>query len=160
MPRTIMTSHELADTWIKVLGLVALVASGVFAFHQYREAKQAEAKSDFVQNQLSTVDQILANVVEIDSEEDSDKKRLLATSLDNIIMVKGRAYLNGKLFGALTPVRDYLNVCVLKRKEGTCQWDSASQSTVGLAKAARENFNRVWQVDLETVASEEPYLGK
>ena len=160
MPRTEMTSYEWADSWIKGFGFVALVVSGIFAIIQYREANRVVAKNEFVQRQMSTVDQILADVLEIDGELDPDKKKQLAANLDNTIMVKGRAYLNGSLYGALAPTRDHINVCLLKRKLGDCQWDSTSQSTVGFAKAARENFDRVWQVDLEAVAAEEPYIGK
>lgn len=159
MSRKEMTSYELADSWIKALGFLALVVSGVFAICQYQEANRAGAKSDFVQRQMSTVDEILASVLEIDGELDPDKKKQLAANLDNTIMVKGRAYLNGSLYGSIAPVRDHINICLLERKLGDCQWDSTSQSAVGFAKAARENFDRIWQVDLEAVAAEEPYVG-
>jgi len=155
-----MTCYELADSWTKGLGFLALVASGLFAIVQYREANQVGAKHEFVQRQMSTVDQILADALEIDNELDPDKKKQLAANLDNTIMLKGRAYLSGGLYGSLAPTRDHINVCVLKRKPGNCQWDSVSQSTVGFTKAVRENFDRVWQVDLKAVAAEEPYVGE
>ncbi|MCC8628872.1 hypothetical protein [Xanthomonas vesicatoria] len=159
MSRTPMNSYELADTWIKGLGFFAIVASGLFAFYQYRGVKQAEVETEFIKTQLSTVDLILASAIEIDGEVDLEKKMRLATDLDNIAMIKGRAYLSGDLYAALSPVRDYLNVCVLKKKSGVCQWTSASQSTAGFAKAARQNFDRAWQLDLKAIGEEEPYAG-
>lgn len=152
-----MTRYQLIDTLIKGVGVVALIVSGVFAVWQYREAKEAEIKAKFVTAQLETIDQIFSRAMAIDSEPDPAQQLKLARDLDNLIMIRGRAYLDARLYGAAKPMRDHINACLLPVGKKQCQWQSMSQSATGFSRAARENFDRVLHSDLGKIAGEDPF---
>lgn len=156
-------AFNAADTAIKIIGLLALVISGVSALQQYREGQEREYKKVFYERQLTTVAEVFSVITEIDLSTTPEAKRQGLTKFWMIYQGSGRTFLSPKMFESLSQLPlDYVSGCVAKLRKPRiiqdCNLTTGSQSVAGFALVAREEMARTWSHEFKTIGAQDPWL--
>lgn len=159
-------AFNAADTAIKIIGLMALVSSGFFAWQQYTEGQEREYKKVFYDKQMSIVMEVFAVFTEFDLAESPKAKERALNKFWMIYKGSGRVFLSPKMFESLSKLPlDYALACVKKDKKykpkilTDCNNFDASMSMAGFALVAREELAKTWLQEFKSIGAEDPWLG-
>ena len=153
------------DILIKGIGIAAILVSGYFGYTQYKEGQQREFKKAFYEKQVAVVSSVFEVLSELELAKTDDEKQIAAKKFWMIYLGSGRAFLSVKMYEALNgfPV-DYVGGCIQKLRPtkiiNDCKNFSASMSSTGFARVAREELTSNWSVDFKQIGIEDPLDAK
>jgi len=149
------------DIVVKTVGVIFVVISGTFALWQYSYAQEREFKKSFFEKQLTVITEVFDVLSEMDAAKTDEQKQTSAAKFWSIYHGKARAFLDTKMFHALQPSAEYVAGCVTKvrpNKTIPCENSSATMTSAGFARVAREQMSQVWSLSFSTIAHQDPWL--
>jgi len=146
----------------KAGGVLVLVISGVFAFVQYKDIQEREFKRPFYERQIQVVNEVFEVLSEVDTASTEEEKNKAVAKFWMIYHGKSRTFLDTKMFEALQLPAEYVASCIDKIRPSTtindCSNFTASMSSLGFAKAAREQLSLGWKMSFSEIGKEDPVL--
>lgn len=153
--------YNYIDTLIKILGVVALLISGVFGFIQYKDIQEREYKKPFYEKQIEVVDELFEVMNDIDKAQSPEEKIQAAVNFWMIYHGKSRTFLDSKMVKALDMPVDYVAACINKVRKpkiiGSCDNFTANMSSIGFAKVAREQLSLGWKMSFDEIGQSDPW---
>lgn len=150
-----------ADTVIKIISLVALFGSGVFAWNQYEDGREREFKKTFYEKQLTTVDNLFEAMTQLESAKTEEERILYVKKFFAIHQGAGQIYFTSTMYRALDLPMDYVRGCVAKMRETVliknCKDYSGSQTMFGFAQVARKEISTTWDKKFSEIALQKPF---
>ncbi|MGV8894328.1 MAG: hypothetical protein ACOH2K_15585 [Burkholderiaceae bacterium] len=158
-------TFNACDTLIKVISVIALFVSGLFAMSQYKEGQEREYKKVFYEKQIAVIANVFDVLTEIDTANSKDDEKKAVKKFWMLYHGIGRAFLSSNMFESLNGLPlDYVRGCVAKISKpkiiADCSNFSASQSAAGFGKIAREEISKSWSQDFSKIGEEDPWLLK
>ena len=153
-------TYRKADLCTKVIGLVALLASGWFAWYQYKDIREREFKQDFYQQQIATISNVFTTLSNIDNAQTPAERKVAVEKFWMIYQGSGRTFLDPKMFEALSVPADYINGCISKIRKTwvPCSNFTASMSAAHFAQVARKELSLGWNMGFKEIGAQDPWM--
>ena len=153
-------TYRCIDAWIKIIGLVALFASGWFAWHQYQGLREREFKEAFYAQQIATINSVFQTLTAIDNAKSKEEQDAEVKRFWMIYQGSGRTFLDPAMFQALKAPADYVNGCITKIRKPAfdCSNFTASMSAAGFARVARQELSLGWNMSFKQIGAEDPWV--
>ena len=153
--------YRQIDVWIKVIGLVSLLGSGWFGWHQYQGLREREFKRTFYEQQVATVSGVFDALSRIDNAQTKEGKKAAIEQFWMIYQGRARTFLDPRMFQALSLPAEYVSGCVMKIRKPKiiqdCNNFTASMSAAGFARVARKQLSLGWNLSFKEIANEDPW---
>lgn len=156
-------TFNACDTIIKLIGIIALIISGIFALNQFNESIEREYKKSFYEKQLNVINSVFDVMYELDiAESEADKNKSLK-KFWIIYQGTGRTFLSSRMFEALNRMpTDYVTGCVAHLREpkfiSNCENYTAIMSISNFSQVAREEISEIWKQDFSRIGKEDPWV--
>lgn len=153
-------TYRIFDTSIKIVGLVALLISGWFAWHQYEGIREREFKQDFYQQQIATINNVFTTLSNIDNAQTPAERNAAVEKFWMIYQGSGRTFLDPEMFRALSVPADYINGCITKIHTTwvPCSNFTASMSAAHFAQIARKELSLGWNMGFKEIGAQDPWM--
>ena len=83
-------TFNASDTVIKILGVGALIVSGIFAYTQYKDGQQREFKKAYFEKQLNAVDSLFEVMTQLESAKTEEEQSIYVKKFFSIYQGSGQ----------------------------------------------------------------------